>query len=142
LIHGIAEFQDGTMIAQLAAPDMRLPIQLGLGFPDRLVTGIEPLDLAAVGRLTFEPLDRQAFPALELAYRAGQLGGTFPAVMNAANEVAVSAFLDGRLGLTAIPEVAAAVVDEHEPPKAVSLVTLERADAWARRRAVELLDSR
>jgi 1-deoxy-D-xylulose-5-phosphate reductoisomerase len=142
LIHGIAEFQDGTMIAQLAAPDMRLPIQFGLGFPDRLVTGIEPLDLAAVGRLTFEPLDRQSFPALELAYRAGRLGGTFPAVMNAANEVAVTAFLDGRIGLTAIPEVAAAVVDEHEPPRAVSLVTLERADAWARRRAVELLESR
>jgi 1-deoxy-D-xylulose-5-phosphate reductoisomerase len=142
LVHGIAEFQDGTMIAQLAAPDMRLPIQLGLGFPDRLGTGIEPLDLAAIGRLTFEPLDREAFPALELAYRAGQLGGTFPAVMNAANEIAVMAFLDGTIPLTAIPEVAATVVDEHEPPKAVSLVTLGRADAWARLRAAELLESR
>ena len=142
LIHGIAEFQDGTMIAQMAAPDMRLPIQLGLGVPDRLGTGIEPLDLAAIGRLTFEPLDREAFPALELAYRAGQLGGTFPAVMNAANEVAVMAFLDGAIPLTTIPEVAATVVEEHEPPKAVSLVTLGRADAWARLRAAELLESR
>jgi 1-deoxy-D-xylulose-5-phosphate reductoisomerase len=142
LIHGIAEFRDGSMIAQLAVADMRMPIQLGLGSPDRLPTGIAPLDLAAVGRLTFEPLDRDAFPALELAYRAGRLGATFPAVMNAANEVAVMAFLEGKIPLTGIPNVAARVVDEHEPASVVSLVTLERADTWARRRAAELIESR
>jgi 1-deoxy-D-xylulose-5-phosphate reductoisomerase len=142
LVHGIAEFLDGSLIAQIASPDMRLPIQQALAFPDRLRTGIEPLDLTQVGSLTFEPLDRDAFPAVDLAYTAGRLGATFPAVMNAANEVAVTAFLEGRIPLTAIPEVAALVVDEHEPAKVVSLVTLERADAWARRRTVELIETR
>src|SRR3989449_7109612 len=83
IIHGIAEFGDGSMMAQLAAPDMRLPIQLALGFPDRLPAGIRGLDLARLGRLTFEPLDRDAFPAVELAYRAGRSGITFPAALNA-----------------------------------------------------------
>jgi 1-deoxy-D-xylulose-5-phosphate reductoisomerase len=142
LIHGIAEFLDGSLVAQVAAPDMRLPIQLALAFPDRLRSGIRPLDLTQVASLTFEPLDRETFPAVDLAYRAGRLGATFPAVMNAANEVAVMSFLDGRIPLTAIPEVAARVVDEHEPAKVVSLVTLERADAWARRRTAELIESR
>ncbi|MGH2738722.1 MAG: 1-deoxy-D-xylulose-5-phosphate reductoisomerase [Actinomycetota bacterium] len=142
LVHGIAEFVDGSLIAQVAAPDMRLPIQLALAFPDRLRTGIRALDLTQVGSLTFEALDREAFPAVDLAYRAGRLGATFPAVMNAANEVAVTSFLDGRIPLTAIPEIAARVVEEHEPAKVVSLVTLERADAWARGRTAELIESR
>jgi len=142
MVHGIAEFRDGSMIAQLAAPDMRLPIQLALAFPDRLATGIRSLNLAEVGSLTFLPLDRDAFPALDLAYRAGAMGGTFPAAMNAANEVAVMAFLEGKIDLNGVPEVATRVVDEHEPASVVSLVTLERADAWARRRAAELIESR
>ena len=142
LVHGIVEFLDGSLIAQVTAPDMRLPIQLALAFPDRLRTGIRALDLTQVGSLTFEALDREAFPAVDLAYRAGRLGATFPAVMNAANEVAVMSFLDGRIPLTAIPEMAARVVDEHEPAKVVSLVTLERADAWARGRTADLIESR
>jgi 1-deoxy-D-xylulose-5-phosphate reductoisomerase len=142
LVHGVVEFLDGSLIAQLASPDMRLPIQLALAFPDRLRAGIRPLDLTQVRSLTFDALDREAFPAVDLAYRAGRLGATFPAVMNAANEVAVAAFLDERIPLTAIPEVAARVVDDHEPAKVVSLVTLERADAWARRRAAELIEAR
>lgn len=142
LIHGVAEFLDGSLIAQVAAPDMRLPIQQALAFPDRLRTGIQPLDLTQVGSLTFESLDRGVFPAVDLAYTTGRLGATFPAVMNAANEVAVTAFLDGRIPLTAIPEIAALAVNEHEPAKVVSLVTLERADAWARRRTAELIESR
>ena len=142
LVHGIAEFLDGSLIAQVAAADMRLPIQLALAFPDRLRAGIRPLDLTQVRSLTFDSLDHEAFPAVDLAYRAGRLGATFPAVMNAANEVAVAAFLDERIPLTAVPEVAASVVDDHEPAKVVSLVTLERADTWARRRAAELIDAR
>jgi len=142
LVHGIVEFLDGSLIAQVAAPDMRLPIQLALAFPDRLRTGIRALDLTQVGSLTFEALDRETFPAVDLAYRAGRLGATFPAVMNAANEVAVVSFLDGRIPLTAIPEIAARVMEEHEPAKVVSLVTLERADAWARGRTAELIESR
>jgi len=139
VIHGVAEFRDGSMVAQLSAPDMRLPIQLGLAYPDRLGTGIAPLDLAQLGSLTFEPVARDAFPSLDLAYRAGRLSGTYPAVLNAANEVAVMAFLDGRLPLTGIPEIVSVALDEHEPATVVSVVTLERADGWARRRAAELV---
>jgi 1-deoxy-D-xylulose-5-phosphate reductoisomerase len=139
VIHGVAEFRDGSMLAQLSAADMRLPIQLALGYPDRLGAGIAPLDLSQLGSLTFEPVDGDAFPSLELAYRAGRLGGTYPAVLNAANEVAVMAFLEGKLALIGIPEIAATALDEHEPATVVSAVTLERADAWARRRAAELV---
>ncbi|HXF74332.1 MAG TPA: 1-deoxy-D-xylulose-5-phosphate reductoisomerase [Actinomycetota bacterium] len=142
LVHALAEFRDGTMLAQLAQPDMRLPIQLALGWPERLPTGIEPVPL--VDRtITFEPVDREAFPAIDLCYRVGELGLTFPAVMNAANEVAVMAFLEGKIPLTRIVEIVQAVVDEHEPPSSVvSLVTIERADAWARRRAAEIVEGR
>src|SRR6266516_423323 len=108
IVHGIAEFRDGSMVAQLGVPDMRLPIQLALNWPERLPTGVEPFRLADPSkptRLTFEPVDREAFPALDLAYRVGRLGSTYPAVMNAANEVAVMAFLDGKLRLTGIIDV-------------------------------------
>jgi 1-deoxy-D-xylulose-5-phosphate reductoisomerase len=142
VIHSMAEFRDGSMMAQLSRPDMRLPIQLALAHPDRLSTGIGPLDLAATGSLTFEAVDRGAFPALDLAYRAGQLGATFPAVMNAANEVTVRAFLEGTIPLTEIAGLTAQVVEEHEPASVVSAVSLERADGWARRRAAELIESR
>ncbi|MFM7718298.1 MAG: 1-deoxy-D-xylulose-5-phosphate reductoisomerase [Actinomycetota bacterium] len=139
VVHAIAEFRDGAMSAQLAVPDMRLPIQAALGWPDRLATGVEPVSLAG-SRLTFEPVDREAFPALDLAYRVGRLGLTYPAVMSAANEVAVGAFLDGRIPFPAIVDTVTAVVDEHDPAASVvSLVLLERADAWARARAAELL---
>ncbi|MDQ4006204.1 MAG: 1-deoxy-D-xylulose-5-phosphate reductoisomerase [Actinomycetota bacterium] len=141
VIHGFAEFGDGSLMAQLAAPDMRLPIQLALAYPDRLPSGIEQLDLTGLRSLTFEPVDRESFPALDLAYRAGRLGETYPAAMNAANEVAVHAFLDGTIRLIDIPEIAARVLDEHEPAPVVSVVSLERADAWARKRATELIES-
>ena len=141
VIHGIAEFADGSMIAQMAGADMRLPIQLALGYPDRLPAGIRGLDLATLGRLTFEPLDREAFPAVDLAYRAGRLGLTYPAVLNAANEVAVMAFLEGKVRLIHIPEVVGAVLDEHEGAGVVSEVTLQRADGWARARAAEIVES-
>ncbi|MGH2740170.1 MAG: 1-deoxy-D-xylulose-5-phosphate reductoisomerase [Actinomycetota bacterium] len=141
LVHGIAEFRDGSMVAQLAGHDMRLPIQLALGSPDRLPAGIEPLDLAGVGQLTFEAVDRETFPALDLAYRAGGLGSTYPAVLNAANEVAVGAFLEGVLPLVAIPEIVERALDEHEGAKVVSENALERADAWARERATVLIEA-
>jgi len=140
IVHGFAEFRDGSMIAQMAMPDMRLPIQLALGAPDRLPSSIQRLDLPKLGRLTFRELDRDAFPAVDLAYRAGQRGSTYPAVLNAANEVAVTAFLEERIRLTMIPEVVGAVMDEHEPAETVSVVTLGRADAWARRRSAEIID--
>jgi 1-deoxy-D-xylulose-5-phosphate reductoisomerase len=141
VVHGIAEFADGAMMAQLSKPDMRLPIQLALAYPERLPTGIEPLDLATLGSLTFEPVDREAFTALDICFRAGRMGSTFPAVLNAANEVAVMAFLEAKIAMTGIPDVVERVIDDHEPASVVSVVTLDRADAWARRRAAEIIDS-
>jgi 1-deoxy-D-xylulose-5-phosphate reductoisomerase len=142
IVHAMTEFRDGTILAQFATADMRLPIQLALAWPERLPTGVAPVPLAE-RRLTFEPVDRGAFPAIDLAYRVGQLGLTFPAVMSAANEVAVMAFLEGKIPLTRIVEVVQAVVDEHEAPSSVvSVVNLERADAWARHRAAEIIEAR
>jgi 1-deoxy-D-xylulose-5-phosphate reductoisomerase len=141
IIHGLAEFADGSVIAQMASPDMRLPIQLALAYPERLSVGIERLDLPKLGRLTFEELDREAFPAVDLAYRAGEMGLTYPAALNAANEVAVMAFLEGKIRLTQIAEVIQAVLEEHDAAGVVSEVTLSRADAWARSRAAELVES-
>jgi 1-deoxy-D-xylulose-5-phosphate reductoisomerase len=142
IVHALAEFRDGAMMAQFAVPDMKLPIQLALGWPDRLPTGVNSVPLTD-GTLTFEPVDREAFPAIDLAYRVGALGLTFPAAMSAANEVAVMAFLEGKIPLTRIVEVVQAVVDEHEAPSSVvSLVNLERADGWARKRAAEIIEAR
>ena len=141
IIHGMAEFADGSVIAQLAMPDMRLPIQLALNYPDRLGTGIGGVDLAKLGQLTFDQLDREAFPSVDLAYRAGRMGATYPAVLNAANEIAVHAFLGARIRLVQIPEVVAACLDEHQAAPVVSEVSLARADTWARGRATEIIES-
>jgi 1-deoxy-D-xylulose-5-phosphate reductoisomerase len=141
VVHAIAEFRDGSMRAEMATPDMRLPIQLALAWPERLPTGVTPLPLTETP-LTFEPVDHEAFPAVDLAYRVGGLGLTFPAVMNAANEVAVMAFLEGKIPLPRIVEIVQSIVDEHEPPSVVSVVHIERADAWARRRTVEIIEAR
>jgi 1-deoxy-D-xylulose-5-phosphate reductoisomerase len=141
LVHAMAEFRDGSLRAEMAKPDMRLPIQLALGWPERLATGVEPVPLTD-RPLTFEPVDREAFPAVDLAYRVGGLGLTFPAVMNAANEVAVMAFLEGKIQLTRIVELVQTVVDEHEPPSVVSVVNIERADTWARARTAEIIEER
>jgi 1-deoxy-D-xylulose-5-phosphate reductoisomerase len=141
LVHAIAEFKDGSMRAEMATADMRLPIQHALAWPERLPTGVAPLPLTE-SPLTFEPVDHEAFPAVDLAYRVGGLGLTFPAVMNAANEVAVMSFLDGKIPLPRIVEIVQAIVDEHEPPSVVSVVHIERADTWARRRTVEIIEDR
>jgi len=141
LVHAMAEFRDGSLRAEMAKADMRLPIQLALAWPERLPTGVEPVPLTD-RPLTFEPVDREAFPAVDLAYRVGGLGLTFPAVMNAANEVAVMAFLEGKIPLTRIVELVQTVVDEHAPASVVSVVNIERADTWARSRAAEIIEER
>ncbi len=141
LVHAIAEFRDGSMRAEMAVPDMRLPIQLALAWPDRLPAGVESVPLTDKP-LTFEPVDREAFPAVDLAYRVGGLGLTFPAVMNAANEVAAMAFLENKISLPRIVEIVQTLVDEHEPASVVSVVNIERADKWARKRAAEIIDER
>ena len=141
VVHAMAEFRDGSLRAEMAVADMRLPIQLALAWPERLPTGVQPVPLTDRS-LTFQPVDREAFPAVDLAYRVGGLGSTFPAVMNAANEVAVMAFLEGKIALTRIVEIVQAIVDEHEPASVVSIVNIERTDRWARQRAAEIIEER
>jgi 1-deoxy-D-xylulose-5-phosphate reductoisomerase len=105
VIHSLVEYLDGSVIAQLGNPDMRTPIAHALAYPERIVSGVGPLDLPALGRLDFEPPDPQRFPCLRLAREALRAGGAAPCTLNAANEVAVSAFLEGGLPFTAIAEV-------------------------------------
>ncbi len=137
IIHSLVEFVDGSVIAQLSNPDMRVPIAHALGFPERIESGATPLDLAAIGQLSFERPDAQRFPCLGLAYTALRDGGTAPAVLNAANEVAVAAFLDGKLRYTAIPQVIEHALARIPAARADSLVTVLEVDRNARRAAAD-----
>jgi 1-deoxy-D-xylulose-5-phosphate reductoisomerase len=132
IVHGIVEFRDGSCILQAANADMRLPIQVALAWPDRLPEGAEPLEWSALGSLDFEPVDRATFRCLDIAFEAARKGGTYPAVMNAANEEAVAAFLDERLAFLAIPEVVEDVVTSHEQAGALTLDAVLEAERWAR----------
>jgi 1-deoxy-D-xylulose-5-phosphate reductoisomerase len=135
LVHSLVEFADGALLAQVGPADMRLPIQLAFSWPERWEADTGRLDLAAVGRLSFEEPDRETFPLLELARQAGRLGGTAPAVLNAANEVAVERFLAGTLRFLDIAALVEAVVTAHDPVPADSLEAVLDADRWARARA-------
>jgi len=132
IIHSAVEFVDGAIIAQLGQPDMRLPIQYALAYPDRQPSIIKRLSLPEVGTLTFARPDTEAFPGLAYAYRAGTIGGTMPAVFNAANETAVGMFLAGTIGFPAITQVIAAVMEKHAPETEPTLADVLAADAWAR----------
>jgi 1-deoxy-D-xylulose-5-phosphate reductoisomerase len=142
VVHSMVEFCDGTTIAQLSAPDMRLPIGYALGYPDRLAHAYGSLDFGALGRLEFEPPDLATFPCLRLAYEAGRAGGSAPAWLNAANEVAVAAFLEGRVSWPAIAEVVAETLAAHEPTELVQVDDVLEADALARVRAASVLERR
>ena len=136
LVHSLVEYVDGSMLAQLGSPDMRTPIAHALGWPERIDSGVESLDLARAGTLQFEPPDMARFPCLALAREAARAGGTAPAVLNAANEVAVAAFLEGRLNFSGIAAVIEAVVRDCPAGPAEDLDSVLAADAEARRRAV------
>ena len=112
VVHGLVNFTDGSVVAGLAPADMRVPIAHCLGWPDRLVTNIQALDLAKVGSLTFEPVDHGRFPALRLALAALDEGGGIPTILNAANEIAVAAFLDRKLGFPGIPALVETVIEK------------------------------
>ena len=145
IVHSMVEFVDGSTIAQLSPPDMRLPIQLAMAWPERLDEAFVAMDWTTAQELTFEPADRETFRALALAEQAGRHRGTYPAVMNAANEEAVAAFLDGQLGFLDIAEVVETVLDDHastSPGAPNDLADVLAADAWARTRAQELLAGR
>ena len=139
IVHSMVQYQDGSVLAQMGNPDMRTPIAYGLGWPERLSAGVAPLDLVATARLDFEAPDETRFPCLRLARESVAAGGTAMAVCNAANEVAVAAFLEGALRFTEIPEVIEYALERVSVVEPVSLDVVESADAEARRVAGEYL---
>jgi 1-deoxy-D-xylulose-5-phosphate reductoisomerase len=140
IVHSMVEFADGASVLMASPPDMRLPISLSLAWPDRVPDAAPRLDWSAAATWTFEPLDDTAFPAVALAREAAAVGGTMPAVYNAANEACVAAFLAGRIGFTRIVDTVARIVSEHDAARtAVTTVAdVLAVDGWARRRAAEL----
>ena len=142
VVHSMVEFVDGTVLAQLGVTDMRLPIQYALSYPERWEAAIPGIDFSRGLRLEFETPDHERFPCLGLAYRALEGGGSLPAVLNAANEEAVGAFLDGRIGFPAIPEAIREVMDDHPPRTVATLDDVLAADAWARERTRAALKRR
>jgi 1-deoxy-D-xylulose-5-phosphate reductoisomerase len=141
IVHSLIELADTSVLAQLGWPDMHLPILYGLSWPERLATPWDPLDLVKLGSLTFKAPDHRKYPCLQLAYAAGQAGGTLPAVLNAANEAAVALFLQERIRFLDIPRLLEQVCERHQVIPAPSLEDILEVDAWARQQ-VELWRSR
>jgi 1-deoxy-D-xylulose-5-phosphate reductoisomerase len=142
VIHGMVEFTDGSTIAQLSMPDMRLPIAYALAAPGRVAQPVGVIDWARLGTLTFEVPDLEAFPCLGLAYQAARAGGDTPATLNAANEVAVAAFLGGRLTWRGIADVVAEVLEGHRPGNVTTIENVVESDGRARRCATAAVDRR
>jgi 1-deoxy-D-xylulose-5-phosphate reductoisomerase len=132
IIHSMVEFVDGSVIAHLGVPDMRIPIQYALSYPERWPNTLPKLDLIKVGQLTFEQPDMERFPCLKLAFEAGAIGGTMPAVLNAANEIAVARFLNKDVGFLDIPVIISMVMEKHRVVTDPGLEDILTADQWAR----------
>lgn len=141
IVHSAVEFCDGSIIAQMSRPDMRLPIQYALSYPEREPNDLPRLRLSGLVGLTFEEPDLEKFPALKLGFSAGRAGGTAPAVLNAANEVAVGAFLNGRIGFTDITGVVGSALERHNPISRPELAEIMEADRRAREEAQKLINS-
>jgi 1-deoxy-D-xylulose-5-phosphate reductoisomerase len=137
IVHSMVEFVDGALLAQLSTPDMCLPIQYALTYPDRAPSERVQTNFAKLGNLTFEEPDAERFPALKLARRAGEVGGTLPAVLNAANEVAVEAFVNGKINFPQITEIVRRTMEAHKVVSHPALEQILEADAWARREAAK-----
>ena len=135
IVHSMVEFVDGSLIAQLSTPDMCLPIQYALTYPARAASDRVQTNFPRIGSLTFEEPDVERFPAIELARRAGEVGGTLPAVLNAANEVAVEAFVNRKINFPQITELVRRTMDAHQVVPHATLEQILEADAWARREA-------
>lgn len=135
IVHSLVEFVDGSVLAQLSVTDMCFPIQYAVTYPERRPSGLPPLDLAKIGSLTFELPDEKRFPALRLARESGEAGGTLPGVFNAANEVAVEAFLEEKISFPRIWEMVETVMSAHRNEKKPDLATIIAADQWARAQA-------
>jgi 1-deoxy-D-xylulose-5-phosphate reductoisomerase len=138
VVHSMIELVDGSIIAQLGITDMRLPIQYAFSYPDRWPAPLPPLDLPGAGHLEFGVPDTQAFPCLRLAYRALEAAQSLPVVLNAANEVAVARFLEGRLGFTSIPLVIERTMDAHRASQVATLVQVRAVNQWAQEQATEV----
>jgi 1-deoxy-D-xylulose-5-phosphate reductoisomerase len=132
IVHSMVELTDGSVIAQMGVTDMRLPIQYACSYPERWEAALPSLDLAAGPTLEFYPPPHDRFPCLGLAYRALRTGGTLPVVLNAANEIAVEVFLEGRLGFTSIPRVIERAMEAHDVQPVTALHAVRQADTWAR----------
>ncbi|MCL2335652.1 MAG: 1-deoxy-D-xylulose-5-phosphate reductoisomerase, partial [Endomicrobia bacterium] len=132
IVHSMVEYVDGSVLAQMSNPDMRLPIQYALTYPERTGSNIEPLNLAKAGKLEFYSPDFERFPCLKLAYRAAKTGHTMPAVMSAANEAAVAAFLNKDIKFTDIAVIVEKTMSAHKVDKNSSVDGFVEADAWAR----------
>jgi 1-deoxy-D-xylulose-5-phosphate reductoisomerase len=138
IVHSMVELTDGSIIAQLGVTDMRLPIQYAFSYPERWPASLPSLDLVRAGPLEFEVPDSGAFPCLALAYRALAVERSLPVVLNAANEIAVARFLDGRLAFLSIAHVIEKTMDAHKPEEVASLAAVRAVDAWARECAQEI----
>jgi len=132
VVHSMVEYRDGCVVAQMGVPDMRAPIAYAIAYPERIESGVERLDLASVRELTFEEPDFDRFPCLRLAFDALAAGGSMPAVLNAANEVAVAAFIGKRVGFMDIPRIVRATMDEHSPVSFSGIEEIIEIDKWAR----------
>ncbi len=139
IIHSMVEYVDGSVIAQMGIPDMKIPIAYALAFPERLPISGPRLDLFRLQKLSFYPPDMEKFPCLRLAYEAARRGSTMPAVLNAANEIAVGAFLNKTIGFTDIPDVIQKVMSAHQPGPGLSLESILDADTWARDEASKIV---
>lgn len=141
IIHSMVEYNDGSVMAQLGIPDMRIPIQYALSYPSRWPSKLPSLDLLSTSQLTFEKPDLDRFPCLALAYQAGKIGGTMPAVLNAANEVAVAQFLGKHIGFMDIPRIINTVMERHQVINNPDLDHILAVDLWARETAQDLVSS-
>jgi 1-deoxy-D-xylulose-5-phosphate reductoisomerase len=142
IIHSMVEYIDGSIVTQMGIADMRIPISYALSFPERLNLNLPPLDLQKSEALTFSLPDPERFPCLRLAYQSIEIGETMPAILNAANEVAVSAFLEGSLKFTEIPLLLQRVMEEHEVKSVHTIEDVLKADHWARERSKAFLEGR
>jgi 1-deoxy-D-xylulose-5-phosphate reductoisomerase len=140
VVHSMVEYIDGSIVAQMGITDMRIPISYALSYPKRLRLDLPPLDLYHMEGLTFLPPDIERFPCLRLAYRSMETGDTMPAVLNAANEVAVNSFLEEIIKFTDIPEVVEKVMENHQVRPLTTLDDALRADQWARGKTKELIE--
>jgi 1-deoxy-D-xylulose-5-phosphate reductoisomerase len=139
VVHSMVEYKDGSIIAQLGIPDMMIPISYALSFPHHLKNDFSTLRLEEIGVLNFEKPDMKKFPCLELAFRAAEIGSSMPAVLNAANEIAVESFLDGKIAFLDIPELIEKSMEAHQPHPVETIEMVMEADRWARKTALGLL---